>query len=561
MNFEDLSIFRWNWLPQSWVDVAQIASFFLILSVAGGLVQSARDVWASGRGRRDALLIGAAALCARCVVPWLPFNWYSGVSNVDLGAPIYSKSTTYMPPLNQLITFTLGFRGILLFNIIVTTATAVLAWYVARRADYGERVAAFVGLGIALTPMYVRISASDSTHILVLPLWWLAAFSLQRLVKGEGGLGDQLTLLATFAAVFPIRIESGLVMPSIAFFIARNVSGLREIWTARGRWWPLAVGFAVGLICSVSVLSQSWSYRIGTFSPVAFLFEMAMNLTFLANLPIGWIPTFYVILIWYYVYNTVLRRDYGELASVFLPVAIFSIPFAYASKSITGVLPSTAYRLTLDMFLLLTMAKGGALIFDRVRNRLQGAPLRLRQLVVVCAAVVFVGSIAPWYRMTYGYMEEFEFLDRALSTLPRPDAKVLAIWDPTVEGGDYDCCTALPYPTFVGDYPDVRWRILGQGDSDRLDLGRLDFEYFYPGSLVRLDVENLNTWLFGLFNDPARTAQQQQPLRRLQRLERRILDAFDLEVYRQSVVPARTFGFAAFPDDQLILTIYRRRGD
>ena len=44
------------------------------------------------------------------------------------------------------------------------------------------------------------------------------------------------------------------------------------------------------------------------------------------------------------------------------------------------------------------------------------------------------------------------------------------------------CCLALPYPTFVGDFPNLEWHILGQDDVDETRLTNLDFDYYYPGS-------------------------------------------------------------------------------
>jgi hypothetical protein len=109
VNPEPATALHWNWLPQSWVDVVQIAAFVLMLAAVGPLLRTAFEILADKRRRRRALTVGTAAVVARLLVPLRPFKWYSGVSNVDLGARIYSKATTYMPPPTQLITFTLGF--------------------------------------------------------------------------------------------------------------------------------------------------------------------------------------------------------------------------------------------------------------------------------------------------------------------------------------------------------------------------------------------------------------------------------------------------------------------
>jgi hypothetical protein len=208
------------------------------------------------------MLIGLVALRVR-TCPFVPINWYSCVNNVDLGGQLYSRDNTYMPLPNQLMTFLLGFAGIVAFNILLGTASAILAWHVARRAGYGERVAFVFGLAVAATPMYVRLSASDYTHMIALPLWWLAALAMQRLVMGEGRRLDQLVLFASAAVACPIRIEANLAMPAVALFVARDLPGLRRVWQARRQWWPFILGILLGMACNVSTHGGSWNLMLG----------------------------------------------------------------------------------------------------------------------------------------------------------------------------------------------------------------------------------------------------------------------------------------------------------
>lgn len=554
------ALLHWNWVPHTWVDVVQDVAWVLLFATLVPLAREAASALETRELRRRALLIAVAALLARLVVPLLPFNWHSGVMNVDLGGPIYSKDTTYMPLPNQLVTFTLGFYGILAFNIVTCTVSAVLAWHVSRRAGYGERIALLLGLGIALTPMYVRLSSSDATHMVALPLWWLAAVTMRRLVLGIGGRLDQIVLFTSAVVACPVRIEAGLVMPSVALFVARDLAGLRRVMETWRRWWPLLVGLIVGMLCNLAFHGSGWQYRLGQFNIFFFVVQLIFRALFLISPdPFGWIPIFYVLLIWYYLRWQLRRRDYCEVAATVGPFLLFSIPFVYSATAIAGELPSTAYGITIDMFVLLAAAKGASLLYDHVRDGTFAVRPTWRTPALVGAALILVASFAIPYRRTYAYMEEFAFLSRSL---PRERVKILAIWDPTCPGGDYDCCLALPYPTFVGDFPNLEWHILGQDDVDQTRLTNLDFDYYYPGSLVAVDVENVDSWLFGrLLADPEENAMQKATLLRLQAIDQFVRNHYALESYRQESMPAHTFSGAPFRDDRMTLTLYRRVTD
>jgi hypothetical protein len=541
------------------VDLVQMAVWIMLGVALVPFARTAASVLSDRESRSRVPLIGGLALGARLLVPLLPFNWYSGVSNVDLGGPIYSKDTTYMPLPSQWITFTLGFYGILIFNILTNTMSAILAWHVTRRAGYGERTALFFGIAVALTPMYVRLSSSDSTHILALPLWWVAAVAMQRLIDGRGGRVDQLVLFASAVVTCPIRVEAGLSMPSIVLLLARDLPGLRVVWEARRRWSPFIFGWLLGMACSLSVQSASWNLRLRQFDAIIFVVQFLARILFLVSFdPLGWIPVIYVLLIWYYIYHAVRRHDLAEVAATVLPFVLFSIPYAYSATAITLELPATAYGVSLNMFLLLAAAKGAALLYERLGDGWLRGWSSWRVPAAVVATTILLGSLLVPYRWTYAYMEEFAFL---FHSLPRHKARILAIWDPACPGGDFDCCLALPYPTFVGDFPELEWQILGQRDADEVQLRNLQFDYYYPGSLVAVDVANLNSWFIGrLFPDPEMNARQQAPLRRLQSMDEFIRANYPLSIYRQATVPAHTFSWAPFRDDRMTLTLYRADG-
>ncbi len=543
-------------MPRTSVDAVQLAAWVALavtlFPLARGAVARLRD----RETRRRALLIAAVALGVRLLVPQVPVNWYSGVNNVDLGRWIYSRDTTFMPLPNQFMTFVLGFEGIVAFNILIGVISTLLAWHVARQAGYGERVAFVFGFAVALTPMYVRLSASDSSHLIALLLWWMGALALLRLVRGRGGIVDQVVLFSAAVVACPIRIEASLTMPAVVLFVARNPQGFQDVWRERRRWFPLVVGMLLGLACGLAAHDRSWTRRIDSFSLPLFLVEMVANVFFVVDLnPLGLISAVYTLLIWFYVYQKIRRRAFDEAVATVLPFVLFSVPYAYTAKGMLAAganLPGASYATIIGMFVLMGGAKGAVLLYDRLRARLSVA--RARAVATVALSFLLLGWLFVPYRTTYAYMEEFSFL---LGALPHQKVRVLTIFDPSGPG-DFDCCLALPYPTFAGDFPGIQWQILREQDAKEERLRNLEFDYYYPGSLIAVDVDNLNTWFIGrLFPDPEMNALQQGHLRKLQFVDEFIRGNYALTPYRSATVPARTFSWAPFRDDRMTLTVYR----
>src|ERR1051325_4207487 len=106
---------HWSPVPVTWIDWAQLVGWVaLAAALPLFLAPPVAELLRPARRMRAAGLVGLA-LAARLVVPHLPLNWYSGISNVALGARIYSNQTTYKPLPNQLFTFGWGFGGIVAF--------------------------------------------------------------------------------------------------------------------------------------------------------------------------------------------------------------------------------------------------------------------------------------------------------------------------------------------------------------------------------------------------------------------------------------------------------------
>jgi len=129
--------------------------------------------------------------------------------------------------------------------------------------------------------MYVRLSASDSTHMMALPLWWLAALTMQRLVYDDAGYGlarPESSLFEALRAGESQAIEDAAALAR-ELGIALDASGATEPglslkrpdtaqpWSACRRPWSLMYFTAHGraLPCCMAPFSARGydSYTLG----------------------------------------------------------------------------------------------------------------------------------------------------------------------------------------------------------------------------------------------------------------------------------------------------------
>ena len=524
---------------------------------------------------RITLLLAAIAVSARLLVPWLPFNWYYGISNLSFAPKAFTKSTTYLPLPNRLIVFDLGagFQGIVAFNIAIGIITVVLLWRAAKDAGYSETVCAWFGLLLAITPMYVRLSASDATHTLPLLLWAMSAAAFAAVQRGAGGTGIHLLLFASTALGCPIRLESAVMMPAVPFFVGRDLSGWKEIIRHPQRFLGFWCGLAAGLGLAVCVHWHTGNSQLRMeFDtacrglehlfpgiPLFITYPLVMPLTYVVEtcarillIDPFFVPMLLMVFLWWFLIWNIRRKHCADIRSVLVPMIIFSVPALLGGRPTGGDLPTDAYHVIFVVFVLLGCARGMALVQHQVAPRVRRWR-KWQQAVGLAAAIAFAATFFyPPYRYTYAYQEEFRFLSQSL---PKEKATILTFWAKGTDDGDYDCCLATPYATFIADFPRLHWIVLDPSKASPAELRNLDFDYYYEGSLACLDphFREHNGLLPEKVPDAAFVPE-------VSALNARLLRSGRFELWRKAVgLPANTFSHIKFPDNRMSLSIWRTK--
>src|SRR5262249_26026553 len=123
--------------------------------------------------------------------------------------------------------------------------------YVVHRAAYPARVVRIMALLVAVTPFYVRYSASDGPQIIILFLFACAAAAYVRLATGSAQWPEWILLSSAIILAAPIRLESTLPLLAIPFFLFHDAapSG-RALWRGRPTM-VLVIAWAIGAVWSV----------------------------------------------------------------------------------------------------------------------------------------------------------------------------------------------------------------------------------------------------------------------------------------------------------------------
>lgn len=554
-----------GWLEAlCWIGLL-IAGVLLLPRLRTARVRIPRIAWA----------LLATAVATRLAVPRVNYNWYFDVPNLP-ASMVFGKGTTYLPLPNRLAGFAsgAGFEGIVILNLALGVASVLLLWHLGRRAGLGERVSAVLAFLLAATPMYVRLAASDTSQVLILFLWLLSGVALAAVRDHTGGAATHVALFCATVAACPIRLESALMMPSVALLVGGGPAGWRDIarhWRRYLSWWvALAIGIAVtlsrhGHSIQAKLLSRGEQPLESAMLLLASLLVVPFRVVGLMNVSIvSYLPIVIAVPILYELVHCWRRGEWNAMLSTFGPPLILSLPFAFARTPIITDLSSSSYNIIYVVFLLIACAKGLARMYDEFRA---GALLRERGKRVAAVALLIPAAwffvVVP-YRWTYVFQEERGFLDRHL---PQRPATVATIWDGRSTSGDWDCSLAQPYPLFLASHPGIKWVVLSQSDLDIERLRRLDFDYYYSGTLVLLDPDKPTPWsLLDLTSPAEMPVPDSNLLRDLRRIDEAIRERHQLQVVATEQVPARwqpllatgctgvTFGY---PTAEVELTLYR----
>jgi hypothetical protein len=174
-------------------------------------------------------------------------------------------------------------------------------------------------------------------------------------------------------------------------------------------------------------------------------------------------------------------------------------------------------------------------------------------------------TFIPPYSSTLVYQDEFHFLR---DNLPEGPATVLVLADQGRISADYDCCLSQPYPVLMAERPNLKWVIIDQNDLDSGAYRNVEFDYYYPGSMATLMpgpqipkvLVKIAYWLAEDSTHAAHedTLRRDENLRLLHRLDGRVREEFPLAPFRSAAKPSADSTTGTFPNDEMVLTIYRR---
>ncbi len=519
---------------------------------------------------RTGVALAVLALLARLIVPAVPVNWYFTIANLPWTGRIFTQSTAYLPLPMRLIAFDLsfGFDGLVGLNLITGIACVLMAWHAARRSGYGENLSLVLGLLVAVTPMYVRLSVSDSTHLIPLALWLSSALAFAAVRDGERGIVLQCVLFSATALGCLFRAEAALLMPAVPLFVGVNPQGWKALWLCRRRFVGYALGLGFGMVLLFSFHSGNINaflhgrgiVGLSAFTMYGLYLPLMVQHLLLPAVPALdlFLPSVVLLPIWYWTAYSLRRKAWTDLATVFGPMAIFSFPPVLSMHAGITNLPSTGYFTIYVLLLFLACGKGCLLLYGRFLDGRVLASSWKRVVAAALAAPLLTYSFFVTYRMNYGYQEEFRFLRKSLPTEP---AKVLTVWDPTQYYGDYDCCLAMPYPTMLVDFPQLEWTVLSEAAYASGEWRNLRFDYYFPGSMSAIDINNFSRPRSLVRTGAIENDVDVERVRTVQRMDQAIRSEYALEPVAHADVRVATFSHYDFPHGRLELTLYRRRAD
>jgi len=502
-----ISLLLWLLAVLLWLESAFALLWLGLWVLVGGLIlesRKARQLWF------PVGLVGIIALVLRIQAPHLPANWYVALQVPD-GLPVADvvgsggfaglfRAIGFMLPINSYWVF--------IWNISASTLTAMLfSWAGYRSIDMdGERrwpswAPAAWGLLLALSPILVRVGASDGTHVTAL---FAAAVAAACYVEATRSDLIRWWLGALFAAVLIgwTRLEFAtfpLVLPFL-FGTGKRPRNHRFAWV---------VGFIglVGVAALASIARRNIHAevtQIGTFQwsyeHITSWFKV-LTLQFLREHHLN--QALYLLFVPFAAWAIWTRRlsHLGPALAFYILVSPRVIS-AFHEPEIAWNLLIARY----DLAIIVVMCLWAAVGLFGVWTLLQEAATRLsrqapgKEKLASQAATVLLLALTivlfAWGRPAeeiadhrYAFQHEYEFLSARLDELDSDT--VIAIWQQgdRNERHDFDTALAQPHPLLVMDHPNVRWVVVNEFASLPEDLTDA---YFFPSANAQLDPEALH---------------------------------------------------------------------
>jgi hypothetical protein len=438
----------------------------------------------------------AGALLARCLVPWVPANYYS-----DLAAPYpsFAYDPSYLNPFYDVLwRLTRISVAPFVLNVILGSVVPALLYLTlshpavaprglheaaqasgASRAppkdadDPPSRLALPFAAVVAVHPLYVRLSASEAPHVAALFVLALGAWHFRRAMANRGFV-PHLGMLASAFLVGAIRQELAAA-PVLYGFLAIRLHGRAVLENRRWGTLLLLAGATVagGLFTHVAVLGHSnaeptleWATLgryLGRFPGSLLPRDAILPLLLTAGLP--------VLLL-----DSLVRRRWlvpvayvaGMLALTW-PYALVA-PFAESYASPLGIWTFSRYALLWYLFPTYFAVWG----LSRAFGRRWLLPFGLDRAAVALALWV---NALPAYRSLHPFQLEYRFLREFLQH-DRTELPVLVGWQKNA-GNDFCEALALPFFALSGTGPPRDWLVRGSSSSWKDVLAALPGKTYY----------------------------------------------------------------------------------
>lgn len=406
----------------------------------------------------------AVAACLRFAVPWVPANWYVDFAAPPEGSPMFGKGGFFQVSLLSYVLKAGGDRAVFATNSLLGAASASMAFLAAKCLTGTVRGAVAFGGLVATTPFFVRLSASDAPHVLVLFCFLLAALGVGTWLRGQSWIGISVAVAATLLAA-PIRPDTaaGFWLLPWAVLWARGQSSQKQPKDRIAAWLLLCAALLGAVPWLLHVLGSSWHGEAFNFPDVGWLERIVLVVRRAAGVMAFW-PTSLteplapaVLKVGYVAGWVVLAVRREKRGMVFLALGLLGSSAAEVITNFGGSLENLAIGRYATLTAVVWMIPVAIALEAGARWVGERKGKRARMAAWVGAWLVVGGSSVPGYREISFYGQEYLFLREALPH----EGTVVAIWGPSMKGGsDLDCCLAWPHLLLARSRPALQWYVV-----------------------------------------------------------------------------------------------------
>ena len=462
---------------------AALVLLFVTVAAVGMARPSRRSLAVGG-----ALLAGS--LLVRCLVPWVPANYYSDLATPYAGL---SYDPSYLNPFYDLLwRLTNAPMAPFALNVVLGSLVPALLYWTLGAAGDGPpadpddaptRLALPFAAVVAVHPLFVRLSASEAPHVSALFVLALGAWHFRRALATRDWL-PHLGMLAAAFLVGAIRRELA-VAPVLYGFLALRLYGRAALQHRRWATLLLLAGatLAGGTFTHVAVLGHSNAEPTLGWAQLG-RYLAAFPSSLLPRDPIlPWLLKVGVPLL---LLDSLVRRRWLVPAAYVAGMLVLTLPYAlvapFADTYSSPLALWTFSRYALLWYLFPTYFAVWGLSRALGRRWL----LRVPADRVAVSLGLWVNAL-PAYGSLHPFQLEYRFL-RAFVQQDRTHAPMLVGWQKNA-GSDFCESLALPFFALSGAGAPREWLVRDARSSWPEVLGALRGPtYYFRNALPDIDL-------------------------------------------------------------------------